>query len=244
MKGEHPDSHLVQTELLSGIEVFNSVDPDVKKEIAQKLSLRSFPAGQSIFFRLSPATEVFFVIEGRVRTCVFSQSGKQVHFGEVGSGKMFGLTGIYFEGQRPTDAIAVEATQVAVMNSSDFRQIVNDHSSVTEYTLSHLARVSRQMMMKVYEYSTSSVKERIRFELVRIASEFGKRENGEIVVAGPPTHAEIAARISSHREAITRELKKLEASGLITWKPGTYIIHDLASLAADDGTDGSPGPHS
>ena len=35
------------------------------------------------------------------------------------------------------------------------------------------------------------------------------------VISPPPTHEEIASRISTHREAVTRELARLEEMGLI-----------------------------
>ena len=47
-----------------------------------------------------------------------------------------------------------------------------------------------------------------------------------------PTHAEIASRVSTHREAVTRELNRLSKVGLITREGAALIVHDLDSLAA------------
>ena len=47
-----------------------------------------------------------------------------------------------------------------------------------------------------------------------------------------PTHADIASRISTHREAVTRELKNLEKLGVINWRPGNYVVHDITALEA------------
>lgn len=50
---------------------------------------------------------------------------------------------------------------------------------------------------------------------------------------GPaPTHYEIAARIGSHREAVTRELNELEAAGLIELGRGRIAVKSVAALRA------------
>jgi len=56
------------------------------------------------------------------------------------------------------------------------------------------------------------------------------RPSDGIVLLEVPTHAEIAARISTHREAVTREIKILELSGAISWGKGKHIVHDVTQL--------------
>ncbi len=51
------------------------------------------------------------------------------------------------------------------------------------------------------------------------------------VISPVPTHADFAARVSTHREAVTRELNALERAGLIARQRGTLIIADFARLA-------------
>ena len=46
-----------------------------------------------------------------------------------------------------------------------------------------------------------------------------------------PTHAEIASRISTHREAVARELSRLAKLGVITRKGAGSTIPDLDRLA-------------
>jgi len=88
-------------------------------------------------------------------------------------------------------------------------------------------------MEHVYELSSCTVSQRVRNELVRISAS-GVTENNEpnssITMTSPPTHVEIATRIGSHREAVTREIKKLNSMGVVTWRPGFYVIHDIEAL--------------
>ena len=47
----------------------------------------------------------------------------------------------------------------------------------------------------------------------------------------PPTHADIASRVSTHREAVTRELNRLSRIGMIERQPGILIVRDVERLA-------------
>jgi len=49
-------------------------------------------------------------------------------------------------------------------------------------------------------------------------------------LAPPPKHAEIAARVSTHREAVTREFSRLTELGVIERKRHGLIVKDLARL--------------
>jgi CRP/FNR family cyclic AMP-dependent transcriptional regulator len=50
------------------------------------------------------------------------------------------------------------------------------------------------------------------------------------VISSVPTHAEIASRISTHREAVTREINELARSGILTREEGNLVIKDLHML--------------
>ena len=46
-----------------------------------------------------------------------------------------------------------------------------------------------------------------------------------------PTHADIASRVSTHREAVTRELIDFARAGLVERRSGALIIRDVSRLA-------------
>ena len=73
-------------------------------------------------------------------------------------------------------------------------------------------------------------KNRIRAELLRLARDHVRSEN-TAEISPLPIHADIANRVSTHREAVTRELNALERVGLIERHDGTLIIRDVARLA-------------
>ena len=75
----------------------------------------------------------------------------------------------------------------------------------------------------------SSDLNRIHAELLRITKN-NSIKDGSATITPVPTHADIANRVSTHREAVTRELNELEHKGLIERQTDIWIINDVERL--------------
>jgi CRP/FNR family transcriptional regulator, cyclic AMP receptor protein len=88
----------------------------------------------------------------------------------------------------------------------------------------------RALTTRVYEFSTLAVNNRIQAELLRLAN-LAPQGSNAARIAPAPTHGDIASRVSSHREAVTRELNRLSRIGVIERRGGTLLVKDLDRLA-------------
>ena len=70
---------------------------------------------------------------------------------------------------------------------------------------------------------------RIHAELLRLGQP-NIMEDGKAIIDPAPTHVEIANRISTHREAVTRELNHLSKQGLIERRKTCLIIKNIEEL--------------
>ena len=48
-----------------------------------------------------------------------------------------------------------------------------------------------------------------------------------MTISDPPTHAEIASRVATHREAVTREMNYLDREGIIERHTGRLVVRDI-----------------
>jgi CRP-like cAMP-binding protein len=117
------------------------------------------------------------------------------------------------------------------MPGSTFRELLDSEPGLAQALLPRLVKTIRALTTRVYEFSTLAVNNRIQAELLRLASLAPKEGKGARLKPAP-THAEIASRVSTHREAVTRELNRLSRIGLIERQTGTLIVCDLDRLAA------------
>ena len=92
------------------------------------------------------------------------------------------------------------------------------------------------MTDRVFEYSTLVVRERVICELLRRADEAGRLE-GAATIIPMPTHGELASAISTHREAVSREMSDLAKRGLIARRGASLVLKDRVTLEALSGRD-------
>ncbi len=220
----------ITAETLSRIEVFRNLAASERRALAADCRARYYSINEPIVSRQDDPGEVFFVVSGRVRVTIFSRSGRQVSFRDLGAGQMFGDLSAIDGGPRSATVVALEDSLIASMPPERFWQALRAHPAVVEATLKDLVSLVRRLSDRVIEFSTLGVKNRIHAELLRLAREH-MQGNNTAEVSPTPTHAEIASRISTHREAVTRELNHLAQTGLIERRSAKLIIHDVARLA-------------
>jgi CRP-like cAMP-binding protein len=115
------------------------------------------------------------------------------------------------------------------MPAAAFRALLETEPKVTLALLTQLVKRTRSVTRRVYELSTLHVNTRIQSELLRLAS---LRPDGKCACIVPaPTHVEIANRVSTHREAVTRELNRLLRIGIIQRRDDALLITDVDRLA-------------
>ncbi|MGD9502427.1 MAG: helix-turn-helix domain-containing protein, partial [Methyloceanibacter sp.] len=66
---------------------------------------------------------------------------------------------------------------------------------------------------------------------LRLAS-LGPKDGNSARIVPAPTHVQIASRVATHREAVTRELARLSRIGIIERRGGTLVIKDVNRLTA------------
>ena len=228
----HPKRNASPT-IVRTFDLFRGLESKDQARIAAMMHMRRFEVGNYIISADQPGTEVYFLISGRVRVCAFSANGKQVHFEDLEAGNLFGELAAIDEEKRSSDCIALEAVTLSIMTRDDFLNVAQQYPTVLNALLRRLTGMVRRQMKRVYEFTSCNVSQRVRFEILRIAANVeqdSERINESVQIISPPTHAEIATRISTHREAVTRELKNLEALGVIEWRRGSHYIHDMKAL--------------
>ena len=115
------------------------------------------------------------------------------------------------------------------MSAEMFRDLLAEVPEMAQIVMQRMVGSLRTLVERVVEFSTLGVRNRIHAELLRLARA-GRIVDGTGRISPPPTHAEIAARISTHREAVTRELKVLERSDLLERTRGAYVVKDISEL--------------
>lgn len=205
-------------------------DEEVRRLDAQCLWRRYEPR-QEIIGHGECGTDVYFVASGLLRALIRTDGVRDVILGDIGSGEFFGELAAIDSRPRSASVVALTSATLARMSSALFRVVVQEHVDVCDQLLALLAARVRALDNRVSELATLDVRHRLFAELLRLSRPDSVMP-GRAFVSPPPYHAEIAARISARREAVTRELKALESAGLLERRRGALVLTDIQALVA------------
>lgn len=213
---------------LEGVVIFAGLPSSSLDMVHRCCSWRHYEHGEQIVNYLDPSDDVFFVAAGEVGVTIYSMAGKAISFRNLGTGDIFGEYAAIDGEPRSASVEARTSCFIASMSAEEFRKLLVTEPIVAQAVLRGLVRNVRSLTKRVYEFSTLAVNNRIQAELLRLAN-IAAREGQGARLDPAPTHAEIASRISTHREAVTRELNRLSRIGLVERKDGTLYCHGSGS---------------
>ncbi len=223
----------VNRHVLSTIKAFQALDKTSLEDIAQHCVMRNFAAGETIISYQELSTTVFFLVSGSVKATMFTPQGREISYQELQPGEMFGELAALDHMPRSTSVIAIGDVSLISVGGEAFMQILSSYPGIAQQTLKKMAGVIRFLCDRVYNYGALDVNNRIRQELCRLAADYGEVEDGQpeaIVISSMPKQQELANRLATHREAVSRELRSLEKAGIIEKRKGQIVIYDLKRL--------------
>lgn len=206
---------------LEGVFAFNDLKKAARAELEKICVWQSYNPYAQIVEQHDQSNSVYFVASGRVRVVVYSSLGKIVTFRTLESGQMFGEIAAIDGKVRSSSVEALEVSLIAKITANTFWALIDSEPEFRNFVIQHLNQLVRSLSSRVYEFSTLSLQNRVHAEILRLAWSSRTNDNSA-VIQQMPTHAELASRISTNREAVTRELNRLAEIGLIE-KIGTKL---------------------
>jgi CRP-like cAMP-binding protein len=226
-----PDSHGPQLRVIS---LFEDLQAGDLSKIASLCTVRAYEKHAQIMGEQDQTTDVFFILSGSVRISSFTEAGREVIFTEMSAGDIFGEFSAVDQLPRSATVLALTDCVLARMPSAKFFETLKQHAEISTRLVELLVAKIRKMSERVFEVSALAVRERVRRELLRLAEDGAAFRNG-VVIRPAPTHYEIAARIGSHREAVTREFNRLEAENIVEVRRRQIRIVDIERLKHAEG---------
>ena len=215
---------------LRQVKIFEGISDSALAAIEQQGRWHNCRKGVEIIQHQDDSNDVVFLLAGTARVNIYSSTGRVVTFRDIGPGEFVGeLSAI--DGQ-PRSAVieALQPCSVVYLSSKAFWSILESEPTVMQAVLLYFAGQVRALTARVFEFSTLAVRNRIHAELLRL-SRSDDAASGRGVIKPAPTHAEIASRVATHREAVTRELRRLMVNGVIEKSGRDLVITDLDQLA-------------
>jgi len=219
---------------LRWVEGFRELPPEDIRVISGRCRWKWYKPQQVVFSRSDMANNVFFLVQGKVRITSYSVMGKQVSFRDLNVGQSFGDLAAIDSRPRSATAVAISDTLLASMSADAYWHTMMSYPPVAAACLRRLATLVRALSDRVIEYGLLPVPTRIKLELFRMA-QAQMRGSNSAEIHPAPTHEEIASRVATHREAVTRELRHLAKSGIVVRQGRKLLVADVRALRSSLG---------
>ena len=202
-------------ELLRSVPIFSELTEADFASLAKVANRRRYPKDSVVFFENEQGDFFFMILEGRIKVTILGDDGREVILTLLASGDFFGEMALLDNEPRSATAIAVEDTELLSLHRNDFQAVLSDNRSITVGLIKVLTARLRRANHQISTLALLDVYGRVARVIVDMAREEGRRLKDGRIAFRRATHQEIANRIGTTRETVTRMLKDLERQGMI-----------------------------
>jgi CRP/FNR family cyclic AMP-dependent transcriptional regulator len=198
---------------------FGPLPPDTLKALAASSIARRFPKNAVLINEGEQGDSLFIVLTGRLKVYASNEAGKEIVIDFHGPGECVGEMSI--DGSpRSASVVTTEATTCAIVSRAQFREFLHEHPDFALYLIGKLIQRARRATESVKSLALSDVYGR----LIRLLNGLARDIDGRRVIAEKLTQQDIAERVGSSRDMISRLMKDLVAGGYLAIEDRAIVI--------------------
>ncbi|HEY7856601.1 MAG TPA: Crp/Fnr family transcriptional regulator [Terriglobales bacterium] len=219
-------------QILGATQLFAALDPSELNALAARCRRQSFARGETLFHEGQACRGLYIVITGRVRIFKTSAGGREQVLAVEGPGASVAELPVFDGGAYPASGGALEPTEALFLAGEELRALCLERPEVALKLLRNAGARLRRLVGLIEELSFATVRHRLSALLLRQAVTGRKGPRG-VVFPLPGSHQEIASRIGTVRELVSRNLARLQAQGLIEVHDHEVTLLDRDGLEAE-----------
>ena len=216
--------------LLSKTALFGESTTEQLSELAVASKVVRLRAGELLFSAGDPSRGLFIVVSGRTRALRHNLEGREQIMHEDGPFASFPEVAVFDDGPYPSTVVAVEDTRLLFLPKEKIREFCLLHPAVALAALRLLAGRLRTTTGMVEDFALREVAQRLAEYLLETTSQMSRSRVAPIQFDLPHTNQEIADRIGSVREVVSRAFSKLQRNGWVEKSGRKILILDLEGL--------------
>lgn len=193
------------------------------QSISDRTTTRTYKSGSVIALQGEDAQKIGYVLDGRAKAVSFTKNGEATWVGYFQLGDFFGHTAWLSENPPPFEIIAETDVKVLFVAAATMNELLTEQENLGLELAKDLASRLDQMTQRLIEAFTLSAKGRICAELTRLSRVIGIAPDTRIIRPNPVL-VDLAERVNSTRETVSRTVSDLQKKGILAREPGAIII--------------------
>lgn len=196
--------------------MFGELSETELQALAARVIERRLRRDEILFVAGDEASGLFVIVEGAVRAFREGLDGREQVIHVERAGATIAELPVFDDKPYPSTVAAEEDSLVLFLSKNDVRQLCLEHPRIALAALKVLATRLRRCAELVESLSLCEVDQRLARWLLTEARARGRRTPEGLEVTLALTNQQIASRIGSVREVVSRALSRLQGNGFIT----------------------------
>lgn len=199
-----------KTEVLSKTPLLASLTPNEIEAVAQRAIEKQYGPGDALFLEGEECAGFFVLAQGRVKIVKTSPSGREIMLAVEAAPSSVAEIPVFDGGGYPASVTAIDEVIAYLITKKDFQQVCRQHPEVPLKVLAVVGRRLRHLVSIIEGVTFGSVRQRLARTLLELGEQAG-RDSFPL----PLTHQELASRLGTVREVVSRNLSRFQAEGLL-----------------------------
>ena len=188
--------------------------------------IQCYDKGEIVFHLMEDANRIGVVLEGRVQAQKPFPNGSQINVSIRNPGELIGPAAVFSRSEKyPCDVVSLEPVTIMMFRREDILLLLQKDLRIMKNFMAELATATYMLQQRLELLSYSGIAQKAAFYLL-----IHTRQSGKNVIRIPDSVSNWAMIMNVSRSSLHRELKKLEAEGIISYDPPTIEIHDPERL--------------
>ena len=219
--------------ILKRVPLFAELSEEELVAIAERATQRRFEVGAVAFSEGQECHELLIVETGKVKLFKSAPNGREQLMGIEWAGSTLAEVPVFDGGLYSATAVIVEESVLLRIDGEQFRKVCIQHPAVAMKVIKALGHRLRHLDGLVEELSFSRVRGRLIAHLLRLAKEGEQGDEFSAEFEFRENNEELAARLGTVRELISRNLGRLHGDGLIEMSRRRVKIPDMRRLESE-----------
>ena len=190
--------------------------------------IRSYEKDETIFHMMDSASQIGIILKGRVQAQKPFPNGSQMNVSVRRPGDLVGPAAVFSSFRRfPCDIVALEPSVLLMLSKEDLLSLMQRDVRVLENFTTEIASSTYLLQQRLELLSCGGIAQKAALWLLTQA-----RQTGQSSIPIPESFTHWAMTLHVSRPSLHRELKKLEADGVLSYTPPFITILNQQALQA------------
>jgi len=215
--------------LLSQLDLFKCLNEREIMRYSSRCFWREYGENELVIDFEDDSKDVRFLLTGRARVILRIATGKELILGDMGPNDFVGDIAAVDNQGRAANVTVLNTSRMCVMPQSVFLDILAESPEVSLKIMRVLTARIRKLNMRLTEHCFLQAKHRICVEIMR-KSRPRLGHEGQRVISPPPLQREIAERVGTRREVVSRQISALRKLGIVEKTQRALVILDIPAI--------------